>query len=118
FCCEFNLDLLKKIKPKEKIYKEPLKFPKVNRDFAFIFDKQVLFDDVVGFIWKSGSRLLQNVNLFDVFESESLGINKKSMAFSLQYYSEERTLTEEEVEKDFNNLISLISKRFNAKLRG
>ncbi len=44
--------------------------------------------------------------------------NKKSMAFQLEYFDEERTLTEDEVEKDFSKLIKLVSKEFNAKLRG
>ena len=40
------------------------------------------------------------------------------MAFSLAYYSDERTLTEEEVEKDFSNLITQVEMKFNATLRG
>jgi phenylalanyl-tRNA synthetase beta subunit len=40
------------------------------------------------------------------------------MAFSLEYYSEERTLTEEEVEVEVNNLVSAVTKNFNAALRG
>ena len=58
------------------------------------------------------------IPLFDLFENESLGNNKKSMAFSLEYFDESRTLKEEEVEKDFVNLISLVTKNFNATLRG
>ncbi len=61
---------------------------------------------------------MKSVELFDIFESESLGNNKKSMAFTLEYFDESRTLTEDEVEKDFNYLISEILKEFNAKLRG
>ncbi len=40
------------------------------------------------------------------------------MAYQLEYFDEERTLTEEEVEKDFSNLIKLVSREFNAELRG
>ena len=47
-----------------------------------------------------------------------MGENKKSIAFTLEFYDKDRTLTEDEVEKDFNNLISLITKEFNAQLRG
>ncbi len=118
YCFEFDIDRLKKIDLVKKTYKGPLKFPKVMRDFAFVFDKKISFDEVFSFIKKSSSGLLKKVQLFDIFESESLGRNKKSMAFSLEYYSEDRTLTEDEVEKDFNSLISLISKKFEAKLRG
>jgi len=118
FCFELNLDLLKKIKLKPPKFSEPLKFPKSNRDFAFIFNKSVSYDEVINFIKKSSSELLKSVTLFDLFESEALGEGNKSMAFSLEYYSNERTLTEEEVEKAFTSLIKAVTKNFNAQLRG
>uniref|UniRef100_A0A832DDT7 Phenylalanine--tRNA ligase beta subunit n=1 Tax=Ignavibacterium album TaxID=591197 RepID=A0A832DDT7_9BACT len=118
FVFEFDLSALKKITPELKKYIEPLKFPKIIRDFAFIFDKSVQYLDVKNFILEKASKLLKKVELFDIFESETLGSNKKSMAFTLEYFDESRTLTEDEVEKDFNYLIREISKKFNAKLRG
>lgn len=118
FCFEFSLDELKKIKIKKRKYTEPLKFPKVIRDFAFIFDKSVQCNDVEKFIRQQGSELLKSVKLFDLFENDSIGADKKSLAFNLEYFSEERTLTEEEVEREFNRLISEVTNKFNAKLRG
>lgn len=118
FVFEFDLTALKQIKPEIKKYVEPPKFPKIIRDFAFVFDKSVQYLDVKNFILEKSSNLLKNVELFDIFESESLGSNKKSMAFTLEFFDESRTLTEDEVEKDFNYLITEISKKFNAKLRG
>ncbi len=118
YCFEFNLEELKKIKIKKKKYSEPLKFPKSVRDCAFIFDKEIKYEDIEKFIKKSSSGLLGSVTLFDLFENESLGENKKSLAFTLEYYSDERTLTEEEVEKEFSSLIKAVTKKFNAKLRG
>ena len=61
---------------------------------------------------------MKNIKLFDLFESKDLGGNKKSMAFELEFYDESRTLTEEEIEKDFKKLIKLVTKEFNAQLRG
>ncbi|MCH7964162.1 MAG: phenylalanine--tRNA ligase subunit beta [Bacteroidetes bacterium] len=118
FCFEMNLGKLKEITVPEKSYNELLKYPKVVRDFAFIFDKAIKFEEVQNLIQKKGSKLLKDVKVFDIFESIDLGKDKKSMAFQLEYFDEERTLTEEEVEKDFSNLIKLVSKGFNAKLRG
>ncbi|HZW39816.1 MAG TPA: phenylalanine--tRNA ligase subunit beta [Ignavibacteriaceae bacterium] len=118
YCFEFNIDLLKMIEKKPKKYQEPLKYPKVLRDFAFVFDKSILYDNIVNFIKQEGSGLLKSVELFDIFESESLGKDTRSLAFSLEYYSEERTLKEDEVEKAFSSLIDKITKKFNAKLRG
>ena len=118
FCFEFDLSLLKNIKPEQRKYKEPLKYPKSTRDLAFIFDKSVTYEQVNKFIWQTSSDLLKSIKIFDLFESQSLGENKKSMAFSLEYFSEERTLTEEEIEKEFSKLISEVTKKFNATLRG
>ncbi|MEO8399546.1 MAG: phenylalanine--tRNA ligase subunit beta, partial [Ignavibacteriaceae bacterium] len=118
FCYELDIDELLNLKHAAKVYSSPLKFPKILRDFAFIFDKSVTYEEVKNFIVKEGSQLLKSVEIFDLFENENLGNDKKSMAFSLEYFDENRTLKEEEVEKDFVKLISLITKKFNAKLRG
>jgi phenylalanyl-tRNA synthetase beta chain len=118
FCFELNIDEFKKIDTYQVKFKELLRFPKIHRDFAFVFDKAVTFEEVKSFIRKKASSLLKNVTVFDIFESESLGLNKKSLAFGLEYFDYERTLTEEEVEKDFSNLIYEIQKEFNAILRG
>ena len=118
FCFEINIDILKGISTEHGKYIEPLKYPKVIRDFAFIFNKKISCEEVSTFIKKKASGLLKNVNVFDIFESAEIGSNNKSMAFELEYFDESRTLTEDEVEKDFEKLIKLISKEFNAKLRG
>lgn len=116
----FELDLgeLSKVPVTENKYVEPSKYPKVLRDFAFILDKKVLVKDVIEHIQKESSGLLRAVRLFDVYEGESIGKDKKSCAFSLEFLSEERTLTEEEVEKEFKSLINSITEKFNATLRG
>jgi phenylalanyl-tRNA synthetase beta chain len=118
FCFELYLEELKKIHQGNKVYSPPIKYPKVVRDFAFILDRSVTYEEFSNFIKAEGSNLLKDVKLFDLFESESLGRDKKSMAFSLEYQAEDRTLTEDEVEKEFLHLIKLIEKKFNAILRG
>ncbi len=118
YCFEFDLEALAKVEPESKKFVEPLKYPKVIRDFAFIFDNEIEYNKVENFILKNGSGLLKSVSLFDIFESESLGKNKKSMAFTLEYYDRNKTLKEEEVEKEFTSLINAVTKEFNAKLRG
>lgn len=118
YCFEFNLDKLKKLQGKTKTFITPQKYPKVIRDFAFVFDDSVKYEDVRGFIIENSSPLLKHVNLFDVFESDSIGSGKKSMAFNLEFFDQNRTLTEDEVEADFNKLIKKVTIKFNAKLRG
>ncbi|MBN1299633.1 MAG: phenylalanine--tRNA ligase subunit beta [Melioribacteraceae bacterium] len=118
FCVSLNLGVLKSVEKEEKKFTELLKFPKVIRDFAVILDKKIHASDVIEIITKNCSNLLKNVKLFDIFESESLGEGKKSLAFELEFYNIERTLTEEEVNKDFWKAIEEVKKKFNAQLRG
>ena len=73
---------------------------------------------VIDFIIKQSSDILKSVELFDVFESSEIGGDKKSMAFSLEYFDFNRTLTDEEVDKDFQSLIKKVTTNFNAVLRG
>jgi phenylalanyl-tRNA synthetase beta chain len=118
YCFEINLEKLSKLQVSNRKYQELLRYPKVLRDFAFIFDKSVTYKQVSDFILEQSSGLLKSVNLFDLFESDIIGENKKSMAFTLEFFDKDRTLTDEEVEKEFLNLILAVTERFNAKLRG
>lgn len=118
FCFELNVDQLKQIPIIEKKYSELLKYPKVVRDLAFVVDINIQFVEIQNFIKKNASKLLKNISLFDKYEGEQLGLDKKSLAFSLEYFDNERTLTDEEVEKDFFTIIEKVKKEFNAVLRG
>lgn len=118
YCFEGNLDIIHQISSQRKTFKELLKYPKIYRDFAFLFDKSINYISVKDFILREGGNILKQVELFDLFESKEIGKDKKSMAFNLEYYDYERTLTDEEVDKDFQKLIKKITNNFNAILRG
>jgi phenylalanyl-tRNA synthetase beta chain len=118
FCFEFKFDELKKLSAQKSKYKEPLKFPKVERDFAFIFDKNISNSEIKDYILGCKSKLLKNVRLFDLFESDTFGSGKRSLAYTLEFFDETRTLTDEEVEKEFTSLTGMVKKKFNAELRG
>jgi phenylalanyl-tRNA synthetase beta chain len=118
FSFECDLGVLTKFSGQRKKFTELLKYPKVHRDFAFLFEKSINYTLVKDFILTESNVILKNVELFDLFESNEMGKDKKSMAFNLEYYDFERTLTDEEVEKDFQSLISKVENNFNAILRG
>ena len=61
---------------------------------------------------------MQNINLFDVFESEKLGADKKSYAINLSFYDDEKTLTDIEVEQEMNQIISTLETKIGAVIRG
>ena len=113
FMFEISLDELSKSKGAKIKYNAPSKYPSVRKDMSFNFDRDVVSGDVVNDIYKFSSKILKNVIVFDVFDSEE----HRSLAFSLTYQSDERTLSDEEVMKDFENVISKVSEKYNAKLR-
>ncbi|MBN1637909.1 MAG: phenylalanine--tRNA ligase subunit beta [Ignavibacteriales bacterium] len=118
FVFDVNLDILKQIQLSNKRYNELLKYPKVVRDFALIIDKKIDNSDVMKFIFKNSINILKNIKLFDIFESVSLGKDVKSLAYQLEFWDNEKTLTEEEVDKYFWDIIEKTKNEFNAKLRG
>ncbi len=118
YAFEFDVAELSEVEKVKRKFVEPAKFPKVFRDFAFEFDRKVLAEDVTAHIKSTASSLLKSVKLFDLYEGEAIAKSKKSLAFSLEFYSEERTLTEAEIEKEFKELINSITGKFDATLRG
>ncbi|MFZ1290600.1 MAG: phenylalanine--tRNA ligase subunit beta [Melioribacteraceae bacterium] len=118
FVVEYNLSEIRNLDRLLKKNIPLLKYPKVYRDFSFILDKKITYFEVLSTIKESSSNLLKNVNLFDIFESESIGWDKKSLAFQLEYFEETRTLREEEIDADFWKTIEAVKTKFNAELRG
>jgi len=66
---------------------------------------------------KSGGRMLREVELFDLYEDDKLGENKKSLAFSLEFVSDEKTMTDEETKKIMDKIINNLEKNTGARLR-
>lgn len=118
FVFDLDMEQLEQLPQVGKRFQPLLKYPKVIRDCAFILDKNIKQDKVVAIIEKASSKLLKNVKLFDIFESDSLGKDKKSLAFQMEFYDESRTLKEEEVDKEFWKAIDEVKNKFNAQLRG
>ena len=99
-------------------FKSLPKYPTVRRDLAMVLDKSVQFQDVQKTVRQAKSKLLQNINLFDVFESEKLGTDKKSYAINLSFYDDEKTLTDIEVEHEMNQIIATLETKIGAVIRG
>ena len=92
-------------------------YPAVRRDLALVVDKDVTYDTLEKIGYKYASKLLKQVNLFDVYEGAGLGEGKKSYALNFVLQSAERTLTDEEINKVMNKLVSAYEREVGAKLR-
>jgi phenylalanyl-tRNA synthetase beta chain len=100
------------------VYKVVPKFPLMKRDLALILDKNVEFNDIQKAVKQAKSKLLQDVDLFDVFESEKIGLDKKSYAINLSFYHNDRTLTDAEVESEMKMIITSLESKVGAIIRG
>lgn len=105
----------KQIKPIK--FKEASKYPDVKRDLAFLVKKDITAENIISQIKKSGGRLLTDVEVFDVYEGEKIKDDLKSIALSLTFSDNTKTLSDEEVTKVFENIISDVESNLNAKLR-
>ena len=110
-----ELSLNKLIKPVKKIkYKESSKYPEIKKDVSFIVDNNTTCKTLEDTIKKSGGRLLADISLFDVYHDNN---DEKSLAFSLTFKDNEKTLTDEEVMTIFNKIITDVTIKCNAKLK-
>ena len=98
-------------------YKPAPKYPSIEKDMAFVLDRKISAGDVITTIKKTGGKLLNTVEVFDVYTGENVSSDKKSIAFTLSFMDSNRTLTEEEVMEVFNKIISKVESTYNAILR-
>jgi len=118
YFAEFAWDTVVKLSAKNSIrYTEIPKYPEVRRDLALLLDKDVKFGDIKDLAYKSERKLLKKVSLFDIYEGEKLGANKKSYAISFVFQDEYKTLTDKQIDKIMNNFIRVFEKEFNAQIR-
>ncbi len=101
----------------DKKFRQIPKFPGIKRDISILIDQQVPVEDVERVIWQSGGNFIKSVNLFDFYKGKQIAQNEKSLAFSLTFYSLERTLTEKEVDSDVEKIIKNLKSKLNAQLR-
>jgi phenylalanyl-tRNA synthetase beta chain len=92
-------------------------YPPVLEDMAVIVDETVPAENVAAAIRQAGGKTLRDLRLFDLFRGEQIGAGKKSLAYNLTYQSEERTLTDDEVQKIRQRIIRQLEKDLGAKLR-
>ena len=111
------VDLLKLVEKKKVVYKEVSKFPYVQRDLALIVNRSTTFESLEAAVKKVKLAKLQSVRLFDVFESDKLGTDKKSMAVSFTFLDEEKTLTDKETDSMVSKLIDVFQKELGADIR-
>ncbi len=114
---EISLSKLMLNKSEDVKYHELNKYPKIEKDVAFIVDDNIESNEILKEIKRCGGKLLSDIKIFDVYKGEKILSDKKSIAYNLTFEDYTRTLKEEEVMPIFNNIITGIEKKFHAKVR-
>ena len=114
---EIDLDKLLAKKVGKMKYKELSKFPVVKKDLAIVVDKNVIAQELLKTIKNNGGKLLQETEIFDVYEGKGIEENKKSIAFSLTLGASDRTLKDEEINECIEKIIKGLETKNGAMLR-
>ena len=118
YYAEFSWEHILKALEQHHISFVPMpRFPAVKRDLALLLDKQITFKEVRELAFRTEKSLLKAVSLFDVYEGEKLGHDKKSYAVSFTLLDEEKTLTDSQIDKIMNKLIGAYKHQFQAEIR-
>ncbi|MCK7540753.1 MAG: hypothetical protein MZV63_62640 [Marinilabiliales bacterium] len=110
-------NIIRIIKERKIRFSELPKYPWVRRDLALLLDKSVMFSQIRDIAFKTERHILKEVDLFDVYESEAMGKDKKSYAVSFILMDERQTLTEKNIEKVMGAFIKAFERELGATLR-
>ena len=117
FAFELSLfSLPHEVVDKKKIFKNKY-FQKVERDFAFIVDKNIEAGDIASIAAEVDEELIDKVYIFDVYEGEGIPEGKKSLAISVTLQPTKKTLTDLEIEEIGKKIVENIVKSFRATIR-
>src|SRR5690606_21208277 len=117
FYGEFDWALLLKYANKTLVYQEVSRYPEVKRDLSLVIDKGVTFDEIEALAKKTERKLLKKINVFDVYEGESIGSDKKAYALSFTLQDQEKTLTDNIIDKTMTALINAYQNNLGAVIR-
>ena len=99
------------------LFQEIPKFPEVRRDLSLVLDKKVSFEEIKQISFKTERKLLQEVNVFSVYEGESIGEDKKSYALSFILQDSSKTLNDKTIDKTMTRLMKTFEKELGAVIR-
>ena len=110
YVMEINLDKLLAKKTGKMKYKEISKYPTVKKDLSIVVDKDVESSQIAMQIKKAAGSLLLNSEVFDLYTGKGIDEGKKSLAYSLTFGANDRTLTDEEINSILDKIIDKLSK--------
>lgn len=114
---EMNADTLMHGFRTSRPYKPLPRYPAIKRDFSFIFDARITWDQIMKEVLKDGGSIIEGIVPFDRYEGEKIRKDTYGLSFSLTLRSTERTLTDKEADEIQNKVINRLKEIFGAQLR-
>jgi phenylalanyl-tRNA synthetase beta chain len=117
FFADLDLEMLfNAANPKFQVSEVP-KFPEVRRDLSLVLDNQVKFAEIEALARATEQKLIKEIIAFDVYEGDKIQKGKKAYALGFTLQDENKTLTDEEIEKTMNKLMSAFESKMGAVIR-
>jgi phenylalanyl-tRNA synthetase beta chain len=117
YLAELNLDLLLSRRSSSKSFKALPAFPTIRRDVAMLVSEPITHEQVLDVVRRTKPQNLENVELFDVFRGRNVPQGQKSMAYAFTYRSQEKTLTDNEVNAAHEKLLIQLRSDLAATIR-
>jgi phenylalanyl-tRNA synthetase beta chain len=117
FYAELNTALLFNTANPKLVIQDVPKFPEVRRDLSLVLDKNVSFDEIRKMVLTTEKRLIKEIVAFDVYEGNNIPAGKKAYALGFTLLDENKTLTDEEIDKTMNRLMAAFEQTLGAVIR-
>jgi len=93
------------------------RYPSVRRDISMLVDDSVSASDILRVIEKNGNDLVRSIDVFDLYKGQQIEQGKKSLAYSVEYRSDEKTLKDEEVAEIHKDIQKALVDKLGAQIR-
>lgn len=117
YACELDFDVMAGLQQDAIKFVEMPKYPGSSRDIALVLDEDVPASKIEATIKAHDTGIMENVELFDVYQGEQIEKGKKSLAYSILFRHPERTLTDDDINPVMDEILSDLKNGFNAQLR-
>lgn len=117
YVAEIDVDSVFANSDETALYKPLPKYPSTSRDIALVVKDNIYVKQIDDIISANGKGLVEDFKLFDVYTGNQIEKGYKSIAYSITYRSKDRTLTDEDVAKVHDKILSELSEKLDANLR-
>lgn len=117
YIAEISYDFLEDLYKHQYSFEELSKYPAVERDIAVLVDEDIAVAELLAIVEEGAGRILVSREVFDIYRSEKIGADKKSVAIKMTFRANDRTLSEEEINKKIDRIIKLLEQKVNGVLR-